>query len=242
MLRPTSDAKLSVCAAAIVSGLAVSLLHAVWDFAWYIPACMSVTIVLLACACRVSQLATVANPVSSAANNSVASATPQPLANLHTAPRAAWGAACVTVLVLIMMAAHECLPSARASAAWDRFRRISILTAQLNKAPTELDDHAIASLSGDLDEVLRCDPHNARAHVRRAQFYLTQFDGEQKKSENAIELVHIRDAALASEFTTRAAQDEWLDVVVGENRVLLDRALYHSRRAVELFGFCAARL
>lgn len=238
MLRPTNDAKISVCAAAIVSGLAVSLLHAVWDFAWYIPACMSVTIVLLACACRVSQLATAtataANTVSHAAENSAASGSKHSAAPSLAVPRAVWGAACATVLVMAMLAAHECLPSARASEAWDRFRRLSILTAELQKAPTELDDRAIASFASDLDQVLRCDPHNARAHVRRAQYYLTQFDREQKKSDNAIELVHIRDAALASEFTTRAAQDEWLDAVVGENRVLLDRALYHSRRAVEL--------
>ena len=230
MLRPTSDSKVSVCAAAIVSGLAVSLLHAVWDFAWYLPACMSMTIVLLACACRVSQLVRVANPIA----NPSASLAATPITNLRSAPREVWGAACVAVLVLAVMAVHECLPSARASAAWDRFKRTSILTAELRKSPTELDDSALAALSGDLDEVLRCDPHNARAHVRRAQYYLTQFDRAQQQSENAIELVHIRDAALASEFKTQTAQDEWLDVVVGENRGLLDRALDHSRRAVEL--------
>ena len=43
-------------AAALVPGLAASLLHSFGDFVWYIPACLSLTIVLAACACRMCQL------------------------------------------------------------------------------------------------------------------------------------------------------------------------------------------
>jgi len=63
---------------------------------------------------------------------------------------------------------------------------------------------------------------------------LRQFDARQRASENPMPLSQIRDAALASQFPTRAAQDQWLAAVMGDNRRLLDRALLHAQRAVRL--------
>jgi tetratricopeptide (TPR) repeat protein len=45
-------------------------------------------------------------------------------------------------------------------------------------------------------------------------------------------LAQIRDAALASQFASKQAQDDWLRRVSGENVQLLERALQHSRRAL----------
>ena len=42
----------------LAAGLIVSVLHSAVDFVWYIPACMILTLVLAACACRCCQLAT----------------------------------------------------------------------------------------------------------------------------------------------------------------------------------------
>jgi tetratricopeptide (TPR) repeat protein len=64
--------------------------------------------------------------------------------------------------------------------------------------------------------------------------YLRQFDAQQQTSENPMPLSQIRDAALASRFPTRQAQDGWLSAVLGDNRRLLDAALLHARRAVRL--------
>jgi hypothetical protein len=64
--------------------------------------------------------------------------------------------------------------------------------------------------------------------------YLRQFDAQQQKSENPMPLSQIRDAALASQFPTRAAQDQWLSIVTGPNRRWLDRAFLHAQRALRL--------
>ena len=67
-----------------------------------------------------------------------------------------------------------------------------------------------------------------------AAVLLQRFEHEQKTAENPMGLSQFRDAALASQFPTRQAQDAWLDVAVGPNRKYVDAALVHSRRAIRL--------
>jgi hypothetical protein len=63
---------------------------------------------------------------------------------------------------------------------------------------------------------------------------LREFEFRQAISENPLPLTQIRDAALASKFPSREALDRWLEAVLGENRVWLDRANEHTRRALQL--------
>ena len=44
-----SSPRLTAAATVVVAGLTISLVHSIWDFVWYLPACMSLTIVLMAC-------------------------------------------------------------------------------------------------------------------------------------------------------------------------------------------------
>ena len=53
--------RLTACVVAVASGLMASVVHSLWDFVWYIPACMSLAVVLAACHCRLQQLATAAS-------------------------------------------------------------------------------------------------------------------------------------------------------------------------------------
>ena len=56
-LRAAEDQAAAACCGALVGSLAASLIHSLGDFVWYIPACMSLTVITLACVCRLRQLA-----------------------------------------------------------------------------------------------------------------------------------------------------------------------------------------
>jgi tetratricopeptide (TPR) repeat protein len=67
-----------------------------------------------------------------------------------------------------------------------------------------------------------------------AALQLRTFDIHQRSAENPMSLSQIRDAALASRFPSREAQDRWLKVAVGDTRKHLDSALSRARRAIRL--------
>jgi tetratricopeptide (TPR) repeat protein len=85
-----------------------------------------------------------------------------------------------------------------------------------------------------LEAVVRHHPRDAEAQLRLAAVYLKQFELAQRTAENSMDLSQIRDAAFASAFASKTAQDLWLNVALGENRKLLDLAQEHSRQAVAL--------
>jgi tetratricopeptide (TPR) repeat protein len=85
-----------------------------------------------------------------------------------------------------------------------------------------------------LEQALRRDPDDARANLRMAAMQLRRFDLLQRSAKNPMGLSQIRDAALASRFPSREAQDRWLAVAVGQHRKHLDLALFHARRALKL--------
>jgi O-antigen ligase/tetratricopeptide (TPR) repeat protein len=224
--------------AAIVPGLAISLLHSFGDFVWYIPACLSLTIVLAACACRMRQL-TAGPPTDRDA--STLGAWHERLRQRifdggETAgPRIAWIAASAGLVGLASVLILARLPSALAAPHWDAYFKLA--RAARHAAPDEDPAQAASRLDAmatHLAETLRRDPHHPRANLRMAAIYLRQFDAWQRTSENPMPLNQIRDAALASQFPSREAQDQWLAIVMGENRRLLDRALLHARRALQL--------
>ena len=227
-------------AAALAPGLAASLLHSLGDFVWYIPACLSLTLVLAACACRMSQLS--------------AGAEPQPHPDLPPAPawharlrrgvlgggetggpRLAWIAASAGLAGLAAVLIVARLPAALAAPHWEAYFK---LARQLRQADPEEDPAQAAerlnAMTVHLTETLRLNPYHPRANLRLAAVYLRQFDARQQASENPMPLNQIRDAALASQFPSREAQDQWLAVVMGENRRLLEHAFRHAQRALRL--------
>jgi len=56
-LAITDSRRIAACMGAIAAVLLASVIHSLVDFVWYIPACMSLTVILAACACRLLQLA-----------------------------------------------------------------------------------------------------------------------------------------------------------------------------------------
>ncbi len=207
-------------AVAIVAGLSTSAVHAVWDFVWYIPACMSLTVILAACAGRLSQLV--------AAKASPDSATTQTPASC----RVMWAAATLMVLGLAVPMIQNRLAPALAAPYWDRY--LSAVMA-LKASPVKTDDDtSVNRLLPLVEQTLRNDPDDARANLKMAGLCLRRFELDQKSTENPLALAQIREAALASQFPSRDAQEQWLSVVIGENRRHLDKAFYHVRRALEL--------
>jgi tetratricopeptide (TPR) repeat protein len=89
-------------------------------------------------------------------------------------------------------------------------------------------------MKAELEEVVRWDPHHAAAHLELAACYIKLFHGLQEDSINVMSLNQIRDAAISSRFSSRAALDQWLARAVGDHYTYLDRALDHTRRVLAL--------
>jgi len=217
-LRRNGANAAGTCAAAALAGLAASATHSIWDFVWFIPACMSLTVILAACACRLWQL-------SRSHAGSREGAPPR-----FETPLSGFSWALATVLVVgigVIMISHHSGP-ALASSGWERF-------LALRRAETQGNDEAVSAvLITPLADALRHDPDNARAHLRMSAACIRRFEEEQQQSDIPMPLSQIRDAARASGFSTKSEQDAWINRITGENRRWLDQALFHVRRALEL--------
>ena len=209
-LKGAKSSRSFACAAVISAGLAASALHSMIDFVWYIPACMSFAVLLAACACRLAQLS----------------------GNLARRPASLSpavyrvGFACVAGIGAWMVL--QCFGAAMASPHWDNYLAYS---QKRHSQPQAASDEAGFE---HLTKVVHWTPGDARAHVRLAGVCLRRFDQLQKTSANAMALSQIRDAAIASQFSSRAALDAWLDRAVGKQKSFLDKALWHVHRSLEL--------
>ena len=136
---------------------------------------------------------------------------------------------------LSLSAVHLLLPAVRGGAAWNEYllaaTRVSSTAGDTWQEP---DVASLVELRNCLQTAVRRNRFHARAHLRLAAIDLRLFEIWQRDSENPMSLAQIRDAALASQFPSRTAQDRWLDAAVGPNRQLFDEALFHAGRAVSL--------
>ncbi len=230
VIQSSSEPRFSAAAAAIAAGWMASVVHAVVDFAWYLPACMSVTILLLAAAMRLYQLSL------------------GDKAFRHDIPlsRLGWTIAAATALFLASTAVHERVAPALAAPYWDEYLGWSLAANHFGTKTVgrgrqrrlgEVDGsspEAIARMTDLLQEVLIRNPDHARAHLRMAALCLRQFETQQQNAENVMTLTQIRDAASASNFPSQDALRDWLAKAVGANYVYLDRALYHTKAGLRL--------
>ncbi|MEE8451678.1 MAG: O-antigen ligase family protein [Thermoguttaceae bacterium] len=233
-LKNATDSRMTVCIGAIFASLMANLVHSMADFVWYVPACMALVAMLAACACRVYQMA--------------AEAAGKP-SRAVTLPRVAGWAMVPLVLGLgTWMIAGRFGPTL-AEPHWDRYRIITMASQQSaakgsepQQQPTEAQDSespfsGVDRVIEELRQVVRWNPHHARAHMRLAEAYLRRFDLAQAdpSAANAMPLSQIRDAAIRA----RANADEnetaaWISRVLGSHRERLDLALEHTRRSLAL--------
>ncbi|MBC8876654.1 MAG: O-antigen ligase family protein [Planctomycetes bacterium] len=213
--RQSRSPRVVACLGAIGGGLTVSVMHSFVDFVWYIPACMSLTVILAACAWRLSQ-------VTRSNNDKPADGAP-----LH---RLVWIASAAAVAGVSFPMIGSLASPARAAPHADHYRAIARNGASIFDGDPELIDECVIHL----ERVLERNPNDAQAHLNMAHLCLRKFHLEQQSSDMNMPLVQIRDAALASHFPSREALDRWLAAAIGDRYQYLRKALVHSRQAVRL--------
>jgi tetratricopeptide (TPR) repeat protein len=221
---------LSILTAGVTGALTASVAHSIVDFVWFIPACASVTVLVAACALRLSQLA------------SLKQVRPADQPNLLrlTKFNMALASSVAGIWALLTL-----LPAAQTSLEWDSYS----LADQANQAmavnQSNRDESSVRELVqaeqmnsesslSHLANVVRDYPENARAHVRLAGGLLNRFEALQQQSDNQMSVEQIREAATASHFGSAQELGKWLDIAFGENCRLLYQARYHSQRAAQL--------
>jgi O-antigen ligase/tetratricopeptide (TPR) repeat protein len=211
-LRSTKSDQFA-CAVALTSGLVASVIHSIWDFVWYLPACMSLTVLLAAGLFRLAQQTSKGTTASQ-------------LTERPSRPALTWGAVATVALCSAWMV-NDRFCAAMAAPHWDAY--VKFTQQPEFKQGTLLPDQATIE---HLEQVVHWTPDEPTPHLRLANECLRRFEREQSQSDNAIPLNQISDAAIASKFPTRAELNAWLDRAVGPARKFLDLALWHTREAL----------
>ncbi len=229
-LRRARSQRLLVCVGAIAASLAACALHAAVDFVWYVPGCMTVVVLLAACAWRSRQLAE-----EGAGGRSAPRILPRFAAVAATVALAAVGAGMIAgrfgpvlaepdwmryQLSRLAGEAHPLAANPGGPAADEKAKQTAVETERKHIAW--------------LEEVTRWQPEHARAHVELAERYLRLFDLLQISAENPMPLAHLREAVIAAGFSSRSELTAWLRRAVGEHWLHLERALWHAREGLSL--------
>jgi len=229
-VRVAGDKQQAALAGAVVASLIASLVHAAVDFVWFIPACLSLALLLAACALRLAQLGTT-----------------NPQRHIETSPvwqRSRWIALATIAVLASTYAVTVAIKPAAASLSWDKYLLAASKNSEANhqqlkelKTDTEQSDaqHMINEmLILQLEDTVLRDPQFARASARLATQYLKLFESNQRVSPNAMPIEQIRGAVIASKFDSSRSLKAWLTTALGKNSVNLYRAHYYARRAVQL--------
>ena len=246
-LRHSATPQSQLLAGAVAAGLAASAVHSLVDFVWYVPACMSLTVILAASALRLAQLTergeargNSSDPLPSMGRAREGCEPSTPRRNSFRPAHAA-----IAICAISLYALAVAYRPARAAIAWDRYQLATI--AQAENAQRQLRDpnqsSAEAQAAGEvlleamithLEEVVRLRPDAARAHQRLSRCYMHAFELHQVHGDNAMPIAQIGDAAMAANFPSPAELQRWLGAAFGEKCQLLVRAYAHARRAAEL--------
>jgi O-antigen ligase/tetratricopeptide (TPR) repeat protein len=231
MLRQVGDAEQGLWAGAICAGLAASAVHSLVDFVWYIPACISLTTILAACALRMSQLN------STASKNSAA--------NSHRRLMG-YRVALPLVLVASIWPIWTFVAPACASIHWDRYQRLAVANRDLSRelmsdliqgetaAPGNdtLRADIFAAMSRHLERAVAWDPEFSQARIKLSSTLVSEFERRQREKENAMVVDQVADAALASRFESAEQVRDWLRRAFGDDSRLLEAALANARAGV----------
>lgn len=227
IMTSSAEPRMIIAGAAAAAGLTASVVHSLFDFVWYIPACCATTLLLAACVIRLSQLA----------SDSSRSVALPPSTRIAMAVGAALAACWATAMLI---------GPGRASVHWDAYQRMSaarsaevhsLLRASQPEQRLAAEENCRrldVSMIGELNRALRCSPRHGRANLRLGKLYLRRFETLQRQADNVMSATEVRDAALASQFTSRRQLLAWLRAAFGKNADLLLRAHWHTRRALAL--------
>lgn len=230
-LNRSTDPAQQLCLGAAIAGLAASLVHSLFDFVWYIPACMSVTLVLAVCVIRLAQSTRSADA-------------PSPVARII--PRSRCIESGVLATLLGAWTVFVFIGPGVAAVHWDRYLRDAVAGGRIlddlslpgagSRSTSELAarEPLEVSIERHLEDTLRWDPSFARAHLRLAARYVQKFESGQQDGQNTMTPRQIRDAVFATKFDSPTERGAWLERAFGTNFRWLGMALNHARQAATL--------
>jgi tetratricopeptide (TPR) repeat protein len=120
------------------------------------------------------------------------------------------------------------LPGAFAEPHYQAFLHLQFHGSELEDDPAELERQRLTEISA----AARANPRDCRTQHLAAGAFIRMFNLRQEASDTPLSLDQLRDAAVASEFSSVEALNEWLNAAVGPNRKLLKAAQHYARRAV----------
>ena len=218
-----SSEDLNFLAVPLATAGVVSLVHAIFDFNWFIPANMCLTLAVAALAARLWSLTREEEPTSIAI------------------PKVTWSALAGVALAMTVFSVSQLTGPAKAHGSWHEYLAWSLASKRFEAKSTgpgrqrslglvdASEPDTVARMIQLLHETVSQDPNHGRAHIRMAAMCLRQFELLQAESDNAMGLAQIRDAALTNEFESADEMRTWVQKVAGANYAYLDRVLYHCR-------------
>lgn len=200
----------------LVAGVSVSVLHSIADFVWFIPACTTVAIMILACLFRTHQLY-------SQSADFTHSGWPSIFAMIVVLAAVPVGSLSAEVVRRDMMT----------EAPWEAYREEAVASARRSvlNSTGELDDR-LDKMIGNLEQCLQHDDSDFRAMSELAALYLRRFEREQKNSDNPMSIREIKNTVETSGFESQAEVAEWLQRAFGSHVVDLYRSLLMAENAV----------
>jgi tetratricopeptide (TPR) repeat protein/O-antigen ligase len=213
---------------ALAASFVASVVHNAFDFAWFVPGCFSLTLLLAAAICRAATWQRAGYSGEEAGYREKAPAT-------DVSPILRPAFACLGVLALAWIGMTAVLPEVRGASAWDDYLRIAVRFEGRGMFDGAQDAASAKELRGmmqALQERLRATPQDCRASARLAGLCLRRFELEQRASDNAFSLADLRQTVERSGFKDEDAKRAWLARVVGERQKLLDAAATCARRAI----------
>ena len=233
-----------VCVGAVSASLVVSLLHSAIDFVWYVPACAAMVAILAAAACRLRQLGGEEN-----ARAAYRADLPRPVAGIIAVVILVLGGWMVGTRLGPLMAEqhwvnHNMLERAAASVMLEAGEILEDdgLSVSREPVPNPWQSHDEALLeterkmAAELEQVIGWNPNHATAHLKLSAAYLRLFDlAQQDNAVNVMPLSQLREAAIASNFDSKQALDEWLaQAINGPHARYLRLSLDHARAGLSL--------
>ncbi len=226
----SGDHEIQILGGGIAMVLVASLVHSIVDFVWFIPACITITIILAGCALRLSQISS---------SSDLAYESPCPTSKISNF-NWAFGTSLTGLWVIMTL-----FPLAKSSLAWDKYALAHQAAELAATKKWQANDQLQAQLDGMeqinttarfeyLSAIVRDYPNSATAQIQLASALLSQFERRSAEGGNAMSINQIREAAQASQFTSARELRNWLKLAFGENSTLLYRAHYHARQAVNL--------
>ncbi|QDU78642.1 O-Antigen ligase [Polystyrenella longa] len=231
--------------AALMGSFVANYLHAIVDFVWWVPACMTLLLIQAACACRLYQI-TRRRHESRKAEEPV----------VHFPRLIVWGLTSFAALLCGWLV-QESVGVWRGEQEFQAFQRKALINVEADDSmgasvgssyaraentdngfsPEERQAYAQRQVVEQVSLLIHAslkNPQDAELRYRVAEGYLIYFELLQSKSDNPMSTPQIRDAVFASEFENVDDMQDWLKRAFGNNVQFLFAAFQHTKAAIKL--------